>query len=53
MENDDVTTASFLDSIENKHMSTSALFVKLRLQDSLWRVVRLEFKLAFTDDVII
>ena len=29
---DDVTTASFLDPIENKPMSTSPLFFKLRLQ---------------------
>ena len=31
-ENDDVTTANFFDSIETKPMSTSPLFVKLRLQ---------------------
>ena len=32
MENNDVTTASLFDSIDKKTMSTSALFVKLRLQ---------------------
>ena len=32
MGNNDVITASFLDSIEKKPMSTSASFVKLRLK---------------------